>query len=81
MPHTDTPRTDTTFAGSIPYTYDRYLVPLIFEAYAEDMARRVASLTPAAMLETAAGTGAVARTLAPRLAEKAPTWPRILARP
>jgi len=33
---------DKVFAGSIPENYDRYLVPLIFQSYAEDMARRVA---------------------------------------
>src|SRR4029079_1598283 len=31
---------DASFAGSIPETYDTYLVPLIFEQYAEDLARR-----------------------------------------
>ena len=33
--------TDTSFAGSIPDLYDAYLVPLIFEPYASDLARRV----------------------------------------
>jgi hypothetical protein len=36
--------TDKVFAGSIPENYDRYMVPLIFEPYAADIARRVASL-------------------------------------
>jgi len=27
--------TDTDFAGSIPAIYDRYMVPLIFQPYAE----------------------------------------------
>ena len=31
--------TDKLFAGSIPENYDRYLVPLIFESYAADIAR------------------------------------------
>jgi hypothetical protein len=35
---------DKAFAGSIPEYYDTYMVPLIFEAYAEDMAARVASV-------------------------------------
>ena len=32
--------TDKLFAGSIPEIYDRFLVPLIFEPYAVDLARR-----------------------------------------
>ena len=39
------------------------MVPLIFEPYAADLARRVASLSPNAVLEIAAGTGAVTRAL------------------
>ena len=61
--------TDKVFAGSIPENYDRYMVPLIFEGpYAADIARRAASLSPGAVLETAAGSGVVTRALAPRLA-------------
>jgi ubiquinone/menaquinone biosynthesis C-methylase UbiE len=56
--------TDTVFAGSIPELYDTLLVPLIFEPYAEDLARRVAAGKPARVLETAAGTGVVTRALA-----------------
>jgi ubiquinone/menaquinone biosynthesis C-methylase UbiE len=59
--------TDKVFAGSIPEDYDRYMVPLIFEPYAADIARRAASLSPNAVLETAAGSGVVTRALAPRL--------------
>lgn len=59
--------TDKVFAGSIPENYDRYMVPLIFEAYAADMARRAAALSPGAVLEIAAGTGVVTRALAPEL--------------
>lgn len=43
------------------------MVPLIFEPYAADLAHRVASLLPLAVLEIAAGTGAVTRALAPKL--------------
>lgn len=58
---------DKVFAGSIPANYDRYLVPLIFQSYAEDMARRVAARSPKAVLETAAGTGVVTRAMAAAL--------------
>jgi len=59
--------TDKVFAGSVPENYDRYMAPLIFEPYAADLAQRAASLSPSAVLETAAGTGVVARALAPKL--------------
>ena len=59
--------TDKVFAGSIPENYDRYMVPLIFEPFAADLAQRAASLSPGAVLEIAAGTGVVTRALAPRL--------------
>src|SRR5437763_6974761 len=58
------PGSDTVFAGSIPELYDSYLVPLIFEPCAGDMARRVVALGPSRVLETAAGTGVVTRALA-----------------
>lgn len=56
-----------SFSGSIPALYDRYLVPLIFNVYATDLVTRLATLLgegPAALLEVAAGTGAVTRALA-----------------
>ena len=62
---------DKVFAGSIPELYDTYLVPLIFEAYANDLAERTAALAPKTVLETAAGSGVVARALASRLASNA----------
>src|SRR5437764_13033603 len=55
--------TDRVFTGSIPALYDRYLGPLIFAEYAADLAQRVAVLTPGRVLETAAGTGIVTRSL------------------
>ena len=63
--------TDTSFTGSIPDLYDAYLVPLLFEAYASDLARRAAETDPARILETAAGTGVVTRALAPLLGSHA----------
>jgi len=63
--------TDKVFAGSVPENYDRHMVPLIFEPYAADLARRAASLSPGAVLETAADTGVVTRALAPKLSPSA----------
>lgn len=59
---------DKVFAGSIPELYDTYLVPLIFEVYANDLADRAAALAPKIVLETAAGSGVVTPALATRLA-------------
>jgi SAM-dependent methyltransferase len=61
------PATDKQFAGSIPEVYDRYLVPLIFEAYARDIASRLAGGEPRDVLETAAGTGVLTRAIAARI--------------
>jgi ubiquinone/menaquinone biosynthesis C-methylase UbiE len=58
---------DKEFTGSIPEFYDTYLVPLIFESYANDLAKRVVRLSPKNLLETAAGSGVVPRALAPLL--------------
>jgi len=54
----------TQFSGSIPEIYDKYLVPLIFEPYAIDLAQRAAALPITNILELAAGTGVVTRRLA-----------------
>src|SRR6185295_9033142 len=59
--------TDKVFAGSIPKLYDTYLVPLIFEPYATDLANRLASRPVTRVLEIAAGTGVVTRALASAL--------------
>ena len=37
---------DKAFAGSIPESYDRHMVPLIFAQYAADLAQRAAALSP-----------------------------------
>jgi SAM-dependent methyltransferase len=62
------PESDLRFAGAIPEVYDTCLVPMIFAPYAEDLAQRIAGASPVAVLETAAGTGALTRALAPLLA-------------
>jgi ubiquinone/menaquinone biosynthesis C-methylase UbiE len=59
--------TDKLFAGSIPEIYERFLVPLIFEDCARDLAERVARVAPGDLLETAAGTGVLTRAIAARL--------------
>lgn len=59
---------DRLITGSIPQLYDEYMVPLIFEPYASDLASRVAILRPSSLLEIAAGTGVVTRHLAYSLA-------------
>jgi ubiquinone/menaquinone biosynthesis C-methylase UbiE len=66
---------DKLFAGSIPEVYDRFLVPLIFEPYARDLAERIARAEPRDVLETAAGTGVLTRAIASRL----PPHTRIVA--
>jgi ubiquinone/menaquinone biosynthesis C-methylase UbiE len=66
---TDTPKSDAVFSGSVPEFYETYLVPLIFEVYAEDLADRVAGRRPHAVMEIAAGTGVVTRQLASRLGD------------
>jgi ubiquinone/menaquinone biosynthesis C-methylase UbiE len=55
--------TDAKFTGSIPELYDRHMVPLLFEPYAEDLARRLGDLRRGTLLEVAAGTGVVTRAL------------------
>jgi len=62
---------DKVFTGSIPDTYDTFLVPLIFESYAADLARRVVAQPVQDVLETAAGSGVVTRALAPLLPDQA----------
>ena len=54
---------DVRFSGSVPANYERYMVPLLFRPYAEEMAKRVKALQPRRILETAAGTGVVTAAL------------------
>jgi len=63
------PATDKVFTGSIPKLYETYLVPLIFQPYAADLASRLASRSLSRVLEVAAGTGVVTRNLASVLPE------------
>jgi ubiquinone/menaquinone biosynthesis C-methylase UbiE len=51
------------FAGSIPAAYDRYLGPVLFQPYAEDLVARLQVPDNGAVLELACGTGIVTREL------------------
>ncbi|MHC5114484.1 MAG: class I SAM-dependent methyltransferase [Planctomycetota bacterium] len=66
------PRSDKVFAGSIPELYHTYLSPLIFEPYARDLGRRVASEPVDSVLEVAAGTGVVTRAMVDALGTDVP---------
>ena len=59
--------TKPMFAGSIIANYDRYLVPLIFEEYSQDLAARAAIPTGGRVLELACGTGVLTRHLSAAL--------------
>lgn len=48
---------DTAFTGSIPDIYQRYLVPLLFQPWADIIASRAMELRPNRVVEMAAGTG------------------------
>ncbi|NUP52019.1 MAG: class I SAM-dependent methyltransferase [Catenulispora sp.] len=63
---------DKAFTGSIAQVYQRYLVPMIFEPYAADLAERVAAHGPTRVLEIAAGTGVATRRLASALPDSVP---------
>jgi ubiquinone/menaquinone biosynthesis C-methylase UbiE len=62
-----TQHSDKLFTGSIPEIYEKYLVPLIFEDYAQDLANRVREKPVSRVLEIAAGTGVVTRAVADAL--------------
>lgn len=53
----------TTFAGSVPDNYDRYLGPILFEPYALDLKHRLQDEELKTVLELACGTGRVTRHL------------------
>jgi SAM-dependent methyltransferase len=58
------PVVDRVLSSSVFDVYDELLVPLIFQGYADDLARRLADLRAGSILEVAAGTGAVTRAMA-----------------
>lgn len=51
------------FQGAVPENYDRYLGPVIFEPWAEDLVLRLAGKKYERVLEIACGTGIVTRRL------------------
>ena len=51
------------FSGSIPAAYDRYLGPILFQPYAEDLAARLQVAKNGSVLELACGTGILTRVL------------------
>ena len=57
----------TAFTGDIPSHYHAGLGPLLFEPYAEELARLARRLGPRRVLETACGTGILTRRLADAL--------------
>jgi ubiquinone/menaquinone biosynthesis C-methylase UbiE len=54
---------NVVFAGAIPRNYDRYLGPVIFEPFAEDLVSRLKGRKLGRLLEIACGTGIVTRRL------------------
>jgi SAM-dependent methyltransferase len=65
----------TRFVGSIPEFYENGMGPVIFAAPADLASRRLASLAPSRVLETASGTGIVTR----RMRDLLPATTRIVA--
>lgn len=61
---------NAAFVGSIPQNYDRYLGPLLFHHYADDLAGRLAVKDGMRVLETACGTGILTERLARRLGNR-----------
>jgi ubiquinone/menaquinone biosynthesis C-methylase UbiE len=55
------------FSGTIPAAYDRYLGPMLFQPYAEDLAARLQVERNGSVLELACGTGILTRALWTRL--------------
>ena len=66
---------NAAFIGSVPENYDRYLGPMLFEPYADDIGKHIPARGGIAVLETACGTGIVTA----RLRERLPACTRLVA--
>lgn len=62
---------NAVFAGSIPEHYDKHLGPVLFEPYAQDLARMLDVMDKGRVLEIACGTGIATRHLRNRLPDGA----------
>jgi len=62
------PKNATHTVGSIPENYDRYLGPIFFQQYADDLVARVLVTSGMRVLETACGTGILTERLVRHLA-------------
>ena len=58
---------EAAFVGSIPENYDRYMAPLFFYGYADDLAGRLPITPGMRVLETACGTGVLTQRLLERM--------------
>ncbi len=67
MATSPTPGAPHAFSGAIPPLYDRYLGPVLFVPYADDLAARLHARDGARVLEIACGTGIVTERLLARL--------------
>src|SRR5262245_33381934 len=61
------PEANVAFVGSVPVNYDRYMGPIFFHHYADDLAERLVVTDGMRGLETACGTGIHTRRLLDRL--------------
>jgi ubiquinone/menaquinone biosynthesis C-methylase UbiE len=61
------PEASVAFVGSVPANYDRYMGPIFFHHYADDLAERLVVTDGMRVLETACGTGILTRRLLDRL--------------
>src|ERR1700710_1939386 len=66
----DTEAVNTSFVGTVPENYERYLGPLMFKPYAQDLACRLLVGDKAEVLELACGTGILTRELLSMLEPK-----------